>query len=319
MSAPALTHHDILAIVEPFARRGRRVDLAASDRVQRIVVFKPLDLPADAPDAPVLREQLRLECRETGSYFLRRTLTHPNGLEATLEVGGAEPARLLERIEAMSALQPFQHEPGYELSRSYDLGWIDGADTPDPALSRALVRLEGMTLAFYVPPVSGSAGELSLQPAPGARPEFPEDLLAVQGWDWARLMAEDAGWKSRIRLRGKGERRTRAAERALLQVARHLARTLAEPPARFHERFLWARWGVVFRRLIPTLMAILLIGGALMLPRFTGTDNSGLWMALHYVPIGLIALSLSLQEFARFEIPPLPWRPRQERWNLQPA
>ena len=40
MNAPPLTHHDILALAEPFARRGRRVDLAASDRIARRVVFQ---------------------------------------------------------------------------------------------------------------------------------------------------------------------------------------------------------------------------------------------------------------------------------------
>lgn len=319
MSAPALTHHDILAIVEPFSRRGRRVDLAASDRAERIVVFKPQQMPGDGPDAPALREQLRLECRESGSYFLRRTLTQPNGMEATTEAGGATPARLLDLIEAVPASRQFVREPGFELARSYDLGWVDDSEAFGPALSNATVRLDGLTLSFYVSRVSGSAGELTLQPAPGTRPDFPEDLLAVQGWDWARLVDDDKGWKSRIRLRGKGARRTERAERALLQVSRHLARTLAEPPSAFHERFLWARWGVVFRRAIPVLMAATLIGGALLLTQFGSRDNSGLWMALHYVPIALIAFSLSLQEFARFEIPPLPWRLTGARWDVKTA
>ena len=42
MNAPPLTHHDILALAEPFARRGRRVDLAASDRIARRVVFQEM-------------------------------------------------------------------------------------------------------------------------------------------------------------------------------------------------------------------------------------------------------------------------------------
>ena len=50
-----LTHHEIMSLVAPFARSGRHVDLAASDRPQRRLAFKLVEhaavvdgLPADA-------------------------------------------------------------------------------------------------------------------------------------------------------------------------------------------------------------------------------------------------------------------------------
>ena len=44
-------------------------------------------------------------------------------------------------------------------------------------------------------------------------------------------------------------------------------------------------------------------------------SNAGLWMALHYVPIGLLAAAFSLQELPQLEIPPWPRRARAERWT----
>jgi hypothetical protein len=42
-------------------------------------------------------------------------------------------------------------------------------------------------------------------------------------------------------------------------------------------------------------------------------------MALHYLPIALLALSFSLQELPQFEIPRWPRRLRQPGWQLPPA
>jgi hypothetical protein len=59
-----------------------------------------------------------------------------------------------------------------------------------------------------------------------------------------------------------------------------------------------------------------MIGGALLLPRmFDAPSRAGLWMALHYLPIALLAFSFRLQEMSQFEIPRWPRRPRLERWS----
>lgn len=100
---------------------------------------------------------------------------------------------------------------------------------------------------------------------------------------------------------------------ALDRADAHLARVFAEQPAAFHDRHRLARWGVVLRCGIPSLTALAMVVGALLLPRLTDAANSGLWMALHDVPIGLLVLSFSLQELAQFEIPPWPRRARAER------
>ena len=42
-------------------------------------------------------------------------------------------------------------------------------------------------------------------------------------------------------------------------------------------------------------------------------------MELHYIPIALLAVAFQLQELPRFEIPPLPRRPRAPDWQAPAA
>ena len=58
-----------------------------------------------------------------------------------------------------------------------------------------------------------------------------------------------------------------------------------------------------------------MVVGALLMTRYADRSNTGMWMALHYVPIALLALAFSLQELAQFEIPPLPRRSKAPRWG----
>ena len=128
-------------------------------------------------------------------------------------------------------------------------------------------------------------------------------------------MPGQRGWTSKLRLRGGVLRRSRTAEQALEHAGAHLARVLNGPPARFHDEHRLARWGVVLRRGLPTLTAVLLVLFELLLPRFTDRSTSGLWMALHYVPIGLLAVAFSLQEMPRFELPPRSRRSAAPDWQ----
>lgn len=314
MAVAPLTHHEILSLVAPFARQGRHVDLAATRREERQVAFRPVDHPAPGDGSPPLRELLRLDSHGNGSFRLVRTLSDDAGLQATLEAGGSDPAALLARIQGVDLQRHFRRGPGWAMARSYRFESFGGGNAA-PVLARGQVRLPGLTLGFEVSPVRGVSAELALTPPAGERPPLPEDLLAVIGWDWARLVPGADGWTSRVRLRGRGERRSAAAERALDRAAAHLAQVLGDTPARFHERFRLARWGVVLRRLIPTLTAVGLIVGTLLLPRIAPEQDPGFWLLLHYLPIGVLALAFTLQELPRFEIPPWPRRLRAEHWQ----
>lgn len=234
---------------------------------------------------------------------------------------GTDPGALLAQVDAVPAARQFAAGPGWCIARSHDLRPTADAGAPVLSFNHGEARLDGLLLRLSVMNVKHVAGDLVLQPAPGTRLALPEDVLAVIGWNWARLVPDahggtgGQGWTSKLRLRGQGARRSDRAEQALTQAARHLATVLAMPPAQYHSRWLGARWGVVLRRSIPSLTALGLIAGAVLLPRFTDEGMQGMWMVLHYVPIALLALSFTLQELARFELPPLPRRLRQSRWR----
>ena len=87
---PPLTHHQILALVAPFSRSGRHVDLAASDRMARQVAFKPVAHGA-------ITETPLLDNPSEGRFKLTRVLTVQGGLQARLTADGNEPADLLAR------------------------------------------------------------------------------------------------------------------------------------------------------------------------------------------------------------------------------
>lgn len=324
MSAPALTHHDIVRLIEPIARAGHRVDLAATDRAARRIVFRTRELPAALPDGSACQETLELHCRAEGRFVLQRTLTPagPRGASAVLQASGPEPGALLARIDAIAPARQFSVGKGYRVARSYDAELPDGTlpaaagGMPALVLTRAQLQVDGLTLvlAINLPNLRNIAADLILTPEPGSMPDLPDDLLAVLGWDWARLIRGDDGWSSKLRLRGPVLRRSRTAEAALEQAGAHLARVLAESPGAFHDRHRLARWMVVARRAIPATTIVLMVVGALLLPRLTDPTNAGLWMALHYLPIGLLAVSFSLQELAQIEIPPWPRRSCAACW-----
>jgi hypothetical protein len=312
-----LTHHDILALVEPFSRRELRVDLAASDRAARQLVFQPIVHPAAAPGEPPLVETLQLDSLGTGTCRLTRTVVpgdRPGAPDATLQAIGTDVGALLDRFAAVPPTRHFESVAGDTIARSYRLDAGGAA-----ALIEGIVRVHGLRLTLTLSGVRGASAEIRL--APEAADEalaLPEDLLAVLGWNWARLIRKRDGWRSRLRLRGRGAQRTAAAEAALALAAAHLARTLGEPPGHFHDRLRAARWAVVFRRAIPTLTAISLVATIVLMPRLN-VDASGMspWMLLYHVPTALVALSFWLQELPQFEIPPLPRRSSAATWRIE--
>jgi hypothetical protein len=313
MSAPPLTHHEILELVAPFTRRGRHVDLAASDRLERRLRFRPVGHAAAAPATAGLIETLELESLPTGTRRLRRILAHPCGLEADAESVGTQPAELLAALEALDPQRQFRTGPGYVIARSYTLR--PGSGAAAVRLHRGVVQVTGLLLTLTLPAVRGVAADLTLTPTPGEGLDLPEDLLAVLGWNWTRLVRSGEGWKSRLRLHGANARRSMQAEHALERAARHLARTLEEPPAAFHDRTRAARYRAWVRRAIPLLTLVALIGVIASMAHFGLGRQSGLWILFFQLPTLLIALSFCLQELPQYEIPPWPRRARRAHWR----
>jgi hypothetical protein len=318
MALPPLTHHEILGLVEPFTRRGHRVDLAASDRMVRRLVFKPTERAGDG-ESPAVRERLELENPYGKTYRLTRVLTPAKGPPARLVVEGPQPGELLARVEAVPPGEQFRSGAGYLVALRHELEGGDDAKAggaPLRVLTEAVAALEGLTLTLKMPLTRRRPADLALVAEAGDVSKLPEDLLAVVGWDWAPLKrVEDGRWNSKLRLRGRGPARSRDAEAKLERTARHLARTLAEPPRRFHERFLAARWWAVVRRTFPVLTSLALVAVALLLPREIVEAKPFLRLVLMNAPLVLIGLSFTLQEMSRLELPPWPRSLREPDWR----
>lgn len=295
MSAAPLTHHEVLERAAPFVREGWRCDLAASRRDERRLCFhRPDDAAAGT---------LVLQDFGNGRWSLLRTVHDATAGGATLRADGPDPAALLARVQAVP---PARHFSG-AASRDYVVE--DGV----PVFEQGRVRTGGFTLTLSVARYRRAPGTLRLASDDGQRPPLPEDLLAVLGWHWARLVATSDGWTSRVRLRGAD--RTRRAEALLDEAAAHLVRTFAEPPARYHARLAAARWGVFFRRGIPTFTAIGLVLAVLGSAKLDLQPSTQTLMLLYHVPTLIIAGAFLLQELPRFEIPPLPRRLTAAGWH----
>jgi hypothetical protein len=320
--ATPLTHHDILALVEPFTRRGRRVDLAASDRLHAKIVFQVVDRDANEPEIAVLREALQLERLDRGGLRLTRTLTTAGGLQATLVARGRDAGRLLELVDKVLPGHQLLTGPGFIISRSYTLHASDSAIMADASgwvLTDGRVQCEGLGLTLRVPATRNMSADISLSAKGPHRANLPEDFLAVMGWRWSPLLATKEGWKDKFRVRGNPQRRTFMAEQALNTVARHIAETLSRPPHQYHDRHLFSRWVVVLRRSIPTLTPIFLVLAILASSNLDFSGHQGWFVLLYHVPTLLIALSFTMQDDAKFEIPPWPRRLTQEHWMQIPG
>jgi len=315
MSLPPLSHHEILALVAPLSRRGCRVDLAASDRLARRLVFRAAEHAA-AGSLPAIHDQLELDCSAEGRFKLARVLTMA-GARARLEAAGPDAGELHDRLMAVAPQRAFSAGEGWTVARDYA---VDGDGEDGLVLQRGVARIAGgLTLTLALPAVRRMSAELTLAATGGHELELPEDVLAVLGWNWAPLARRPGGWESRLRVPGSIAQRCRRAEADLDRAAAHLAQTLAEAPARYHERLAAARWVAAFRRAIPSLTAVALVATVALMPH-GGDDRRepGLWFVLYHLPTLVLALSFCVQEMPRFEIPPLPRRSAAADWRRLP-
>jgi len=302
---PPLTHHQILRVVEPFTRRGLRVDLGASDRLARRLVFHGQTHPGSGPNGEDLHEALVLEEPDPGSYRLTRTLRLPSALDATLVARGEDPRALLERIHAVPAQRQFGAGPGYEIARSFECGATGGPAALVFTSGRANVR--GLLLEVLAASMHGVRADVHLSVAGGAL-ELPEDILAVLGWAWSPLGQDRSSWKGSLKVSGREPVRSRRAEARLEQAALHLAGVLAAPPSVYHARHRTARWGVSLRRALPLLGCIGLIAAAAAVPSLHLAERSGLRMLIFNAPPLLMMLFFCLREIPRIELPRIPRR-----------
>jgi len=323
---PPLTHHEILGLVQPFTRRDLHVDLAASDRIARRLMFKPVARDDAGRDGVAATEVLQLDNPAPGRHVLTRTLTQASGLTATLEAQGDDPGTLLAVIETVLPQQQFRTVDDTVVALSYRLVPV-GSTTARPkrgkavGVCRELVRGEaeiaGFRLTLRGAVVKGYPVEIDITPhTPGVA--LPDDLLAVIGWSWSTLRKSKAGYTGKLKIRGQEPELSRKVEAALEKTVAHLARTLTRPPAAYYETLRRERWTVTFRRAIPALFFGGLIAGAASLTLVDVPQDSIFNLLLMGAPPLLMFGAFGMRETPSLEIPPLPRRWKQESWLPEP-
>jgi hypothetical protein len=303
-------------LIEPFTRRERHVDLAASNRIERRLAFKPIMHESETLGCDGACEILQLENPRPDFFRLTRSVTLASGATAKLTTDGADLGDLLDRIESVPLQRHFQWVGDIPIARSYRLApKADLRGEPMAmVLTAAEARLDGLTLSLKADAVEGYPAEIDLSPQADHPLDLPEDLLATLGRDWRVLSQSRTGWTSTLRAKGREPDRSRRIEAALEKTVAHLARTLAEPPRQFHERFVRARWGVVFRRLTPVFATIVLLAGSAALAMLDlPQDSVFLMMSFNFPPLLLVAL-FAMRELPRLEIPPLPRASSAPSW-----
>jgi hypothetical protein len=312
-----LTHHEILSLIEPFTRRNRHVDLDASDRISRRLVFKPIEHVDEMLPGGEAAEILQMENPRPYLYRLTRTLTLSSGLEASLTSEGPNPGELLAHIETVPPQRQFRSGADFVLSLSYQL--ISSANkTTRMELTRGQAQIEGLSVTINSGTVKSYPARIDLVPEAGDLLELPDDLLAVLGRPWGLLRRDQKGWSGNLRAPSSEPQRTCLIESKLERAVAYLAQTLTEPPRRFHERLVRARWGVTFRRATPLLFFAALIAGAGGLTFVTIPEQSILHLMILSTPPLLLVSMFGMRETPSLEIPPLPRRSKAAAWRQLP-
>ena len=307
---PPLSHHAILALMAPFSAAGWALDLPASDRAARRLVFRPAAHPAGAHHA-ALTETRELRDTARGWQLTRRLQPEGEGaLAAEVLADEGEPAELLAAAAAIAPAELFTPE-GAALALRCRPG-------QPPQLRAAKARVAGLALACTVSGVKGYPMELVFTKPEGDARRLPDDLLEVLGRGWSRLVPLRTGWETSVMLRGSGPERSAHARERLALALRQVAQVLGEPPARFHERFAARRWRIGLLRGVPVAFGVAIVALAFAV-RDTGSRAEALLGALaNLVPPLLMALFFLRREMPRIELPRVPRRPADDSWQPWP-
>ena len=306
------THHEILGLIAPFAHRGLRVDLARTDRLARRLVFEAVDHGNAADGDPERRETLELDAT-TPRFRLTRTLELPAGPQCTLWSDGEDPAALVAAIESIPHARQYRVGPGYVVAFGHRLA---GGTL---RLVHGSAAAAGVTMSLTMPTHGSRRADIALTTGPDDAIELPEDLLAVLGLDWSGLdQWQKRRWTGSVRLRGRTIAADEDAENKLERAARHVAETLAEPPARFHERRRVARWAFAFRCAVPLLVCLALIGMAFGFAKAGVSQDSIVRMLVFNAPPLLLVAFFSMRELPRITVPRRPRRSKASAWRSAP-
>lgn len=316
-----LSHHEIMRLVAPFSARGYTMDMAASNRSEGLLMFRPTEVAELPGRHPGLLCRLRLERPHREKVRITRTIESPDGLAATLVAEGIDPAVLLDAVEAVDPARQVCFVADVLLARDYRILLFAGARSTSVRESREDGALRLVGARARIGPLTLSAKEtdwrdfeFSLTGEAPRQLHLTEDLLAVLGWSWRPIRRDRAdSWSGSVKAPAREPRRTPRLEQKLDATVRHLSKTLDTSPALFHRRFLGARWRAAFQRSIPLLTIIASIVCFVVL-LIVLPKNQLTHFALLYGSVGVIvALSLVNRAY-RLEIPPSPRPLTQQDW-----
>lgn len=330
--AKPLTHHEIMTLIAPFTERGLQMDMDASRREERRVVFKPSEHPPSTDFPGNLQAQLCLQAATQGRHELMRTVTDDSGLTATATVMGKDIGRLLEALDALPVERHFRVYSGYPVARSYEIDVVNGSSERrlarsdnkpatdskpvrrQPILVGARARVEGVQLELKAVRLDGPLAEIRLTTDPGIKLQMPEDLLAVLGWRWRPCQDFGSYWRGNLRVAAREPKRTEDLETQLATTVTHFAETLAQPPQAFHARHRRARWRVSLQRSIPLLIGLLLLALAPSIQWQQLEEGSVMKLLVFLAPPLMMVGAFTLRETPRIEIPPIPRPLKQTAW-----
>lgn len=316
-----LSHHEIVRLVEPFAKQGRHVDLKASNRLERRLVFKSIDHPAGAIAPQALTERLVLEGHADGSFCLTRTLIDGRGLAATLSAAGRDPNSLLQRIDRVSPSRHFQDTSGVAIVLSYRLapsilGSEGSASGDQPLLTKAMIVRDSVSAGLDFNPLNDRRVPLEIRTKDESVSTLPTDFLALLGPAWDRIERDFKGWRGRLYIPKAEPARTAFGERKVTEMAVHLADALALSPGQFHRRYLRARRQVLLRGVLTMLAVVVAMAIAPLLLTLAPNQPLVTTLASFWFPVVVFSLPIiaSRRTFITPSWPrPLPataWRPR---------
>jgi hypothetical protein len=318
-----LTHHEILALVGPFTRRGHHVDMAASRRAERQLVFKPIEHDPVGAGAPRLREHLELAVSERGNFRLERVLrptgTASSSAAARVTAAGPDVEILLTQVEGFDSARLFPDCGECQARRSYRLlpPQESGGEPGAPWTARlveAHAEIHGVRLAVDAD-LQRMPVKVRLYAPPGRHLQLPRDMLAVLGRHWRAVDDYGDHWRTTIRVAKREPRRTRDVEAKFERTVAHLADTLARPPAGFHGRHRVRRWVSVVQRGLPLFAVLAMVGGTLLLANVPLSEGNVFRMLVfHLPPLLLLVFFLAFDELPPFEIPRIPRQLKQPGW-----
>lgn len=351
MTAPPLTHHDIIRRAAPLTKSGFKVNLQACDRAARYIEFEVQR--GDDESVTVIHA---LDIAEDGQPLFTRILVHECGLVSTLTAVVTDMQSIAETFLEFPQKRQIDEQHNYVNARSYTL-------EPDRQISRgksvaklrfACAHVCGVELRIDTSTGGGMPAEVRMlaigktssylretladgsiiplhhraahqyrltaleKPLSDAMPKIPDDILAVLGAQWRPLRFQGDHWKGVLRQLSKLEQRTTRAEKFIDQALNHLHRILNSPPERYHVIFNKARWRVYFRRLQPVMV---FVGILAMMPISWLLVSSGT-MTLHPLALGLTPLLmvgvvvLTAREIPVMEIPAKPAALSSSAWSV---